>query len=213
MIIAVSWSAASACSRRAREPSDAPSSTARAAGRARPRPAREGDAPRRPDRRDHSADVVGRGVLLDERGDLRQATRGAGHPGDVGLLRDVPGEVDGVGLLEAQQVGRRHQPDGLVVGIEDRQVVDVPADHLQEHLEGEGVGGSGDRFGGHDVGDGSGRVDVDGEHAGAQVTVGEDAGQAAVAGTSRADTRSVDIRRAASRTLGCGHRRRSGRAR
>jgi hypothetical protein len=93
-----------------------------------------------------------------------------------------PGEVHGVGLFEAQQVGRRDEPDGLVVGVEDRQVVDVPADHLQEHLEGEGVGGAGDGVGGHDVGDGGGGVDVDGEHAGAQVTVGEDAGQAAVAG-------------------------------
>ena len=54
---------------------------------------------------DDATDVVGGGVLLDERlHDPRQPPRHRGHPGDVRLLRDVAGEVDRVGLLEPEQV-------------------------------------------------------------------------------------------------------------
>ena len=47
----------------------------------------------------------------------------------------------------------------------------------QQHLEGEGVDRAGDRVGGHHRGDRDARVDARGEHPGAQVAVGDDAGE------------------------------------
>ena len=68
-------------------------------------------------------------------------------------------------------------PTGPPGGVDDGQVVDVPGDHLEEHLEGQRVDPAGHRVGRHHPGDADARVDACGEHAGAQVAVGQDAGE------------------------------------
>ena len=53
----------------------------------------------------------------------------------------------------------------------------MPRHHLEEHLEGQRVDVGRHRVGGHDLGDRHARVDARGEDSGAQVAVGEDAGE------------------------------------
>jgi hypothetical protein len=175
MIIAVSWSAASACSRRAREPSDTqqygtgggPSSASASAMKATLHGVSDG--------RDDAPDVVGARVLAHEGlDDGGQALGDGSDAGDVLLLDDVADEEDRVGLLEPHEVGRGDDTGGLTIA-DHGQVVDIAREHLHEHLEREGLGGRGDGILGHDALDRVPGIHPDGQSPAAQVAVGDDA--------------------------------------
>ena len=129
------------------------------------------------DRGDDPADVVGAGVLPDEGlDDGGQAGTHGGDALDVGLLLDVADDVDGAGLDHPHEVGGRHDADRPVV-LEDWQVVDVAPHHLEEDLEGEGVGVAHERPCRHHLLDRTVGTESDREHSIAQVTVGDDPGE------------------------------------
>ena len=128
-----------------------------------------------PDGGHDPADVLGGGVLVDEEFDDRgKAFAHLGDRADVVRLGDVADEVDGVGLLQPHEISRRDDALGSALRVEDRQVVDVAAGHLHEHLEGQRVTRPDERIRRHDARHRQVGVDPGGDDPVAQIPVGDD---------------------------------------